>query len=278
MNKMECHNFIHIKKSKGWQFVHLKEIKEYKDLIFLLARRDITARYSQSILGALWAFLQPFMQMVVFSLVLGKFGKLPSDGVPYPIFSFAALVPWNYFSNAISVANTSLVNNRSLLSKVYFPRLIIPLTPLLSGLVDFAIAFTTLIGMMLYYGYYPSLSMVIIPFLLLLMMFTAYGVGTLLAALNTKYRDFRQIAGFIVQLWMFISPVVFATSMVPDKYRLIFMLNPLAGIIECFRWALLGSVPFPAQMLICSVIISLVLFFVGISYFKQMERFFADII
>jgi lipopolysaccharide transport system permease protein len=216
--------------------------------------------------------------MVVFSVVLGKFGRIPSDGVPYPLFSFAGLVPWSYFVKAVSQSSISLVGNTSLLSKVYFPRFIIPLTPVLSGLADFAIAFTTLVCMMVYFGVYPSLSILIVPFLLLLMMQTAFGVGALLAALNAKYRDINHATSFLVQLWMFISPVVFPTSMVPEKYKLIFMLNPLAGIIEGFRWALLGNIPYPGQMLACSALVSSMLFIIGLMYFKQMERYFADII
>lgn len=278
MNRTASKNVIHIKRTKGWQFIRIEEIKEYRDLIYLMAQRNIQVRYSQSILGGLWAFLQPFITMVVFSVFFGKFGKIPSDGVPYPLFAFSGLVPWTYFSKAVSESSTSLIGNTNLLSKVYFPRFIIPLTPVLSGLVDFAIAFTTLVCMMIYFGIYPSLSMLMVPFLVLLMMLTAFGVGTLLAALNAKYRDINHVAGFLVQLWMFISPVVYPTSMVPEKYKLIFMLNPLAGIIESFRWAFLGNIPFPAQMLACSALVSSMLFFLGLLYFKQMERTFADII
>jgi lipopolysaccharide transport system permease protein len=278
MNRTASKNFIHIKRTKDWQFIRIEEIKEYWDLIFIMAQRDIQVRYSQSILGSLWAFLQPFITMVVFSVVFGKFGKIPSDGVPYPLFAFSGLVPWTYFSKAVSGSSTSLVSNTSLLSKVYFPRFIIPLTPVLSGLVDFAISFITLVCMMVYFGIYPSLSILMVPFLVLLMMITAFGVGALLAALNAKYRDINHVAVFLVQLWMFISPVVYPTSMVPEKYKLIFILNPLAGIIDGFRWALLGGIPFPAQTLACSTLVSSMLFFLGLLYFKQMERYFADII
>jgi lipopolysaccharide transport system permease protein len=278
MNRAASKSIIHIKRSKGLQFIRIEEIREYRDLIYIMALRDIQVRYSQSILGGLWAFLQPFISMVIFSVVLGKFGKIPSDGVPYPLFSFAGLVPWSYFVKAVSASSISLVGNRSLLSKVYFPRLIIPLTPILSGLPDFAIAFTSLICMMVYFGMYPSLSLMMVPFLLLLMMLTALGVGSLLAALNAKYRDINQVISFVVQLWMFISPVVYPSSMVPERYKFVFMLNPLSGIIEGFRWALLGNIPFPAQMLACSTLVSSMLFVVGLLYFKQMERYFADII
>jgi lipopolysaccharide transport system permease protein len=278
MSETTSKSFIRIKRSKGWQFVRIREIKEYRDLIYLLAMRDIKVRYSQTILGGSWAFLQPFVTMVVFSLVFGKLGKMPSGGVAYPIFSFSGLVPWFYFSKAVTDASNSLVTNTNFLSKVYFPRLIIPLTPILSGVVDFGIALTTLICMALYFRIFPSLAIAIVPVLLLLMMLTAYGVGTLLAGLNAKYRDIKHVTPFMMQVWMFISPVVFPTSIVPEKFKFIFMLNPLVGIIEGFRWALLRNTPFPADMLLFSTIVSFILFITGVLYFKQMERFFADII
>jgi lipopolysaccharide transport system permease protein len=278
MSETTSKNFIHIRRSKGWQFIRIREIKEYRDLIYFLAMRDVKVKYSQTILGGVWAFLQPFVSMIVFSMVFGRVGKMPSDGIPYPVFSFAALVPWYYFSKAVTESSESLIKNTNLLSKVYFPRLIIPLTPILSGLLDFGISFATLICMAMYFRIYPSLSIAIVPALLLLMMLTAYGVGMLLAALNAKYRDIRHVAFFMMQLWMFLSPVIYPTSMIRGWHKSIFMLNPLAGILEAFRWAILGNIPFPAHMLLISTIISSILFIIGISYFKQMERFFADII
>jgi lipopolysaccharide transport system permease protein len=278
MDRTASKAFIHIKPSKGWQLVRFGEVKEYRDLIYFLSARDVKTRYSQTVFGGLWAFIQPFLSMVVFSLVLGKLGKMPSDGVAYPLFSFAGLVPWSYFIKAVGGSATSLTKNTDLLSKVYFPRLIIPLTSILGGLVDFGVAFATLVCMMVYFGIYPSLSMTMIPALLFLMMLTAYGVGTLLAALNAKYRDFEHVANYLLQLWMFACPVVYPTSIVPERYKFIFMLNPLAGIIEGFRWALLGNIPFPGRMLLCSTIESLILFIIGLLYFKRVEKFFADII
>jgi len=277
MNETET-KFLHIKPTKGLQFIRIKEIKEYKDLIYLMAVRDVKVKYSQTVLGGFWAILQPLVSMVVFSVILGKFGKIPSDGVAYPLFSFVGLVAWNYFMKAVTGSSGSLVYNRSLLSKVYFPRFIIPLTPVLSGLVDFAVAFATLVCMMGFFGVYPSISVALVPFLLLLMMVSAFGVGSLLSALNAKYRDINHVTVFVIQLWMFISPVVYPTSMVPEKYRSVFILNPLVGILEGFRWALLGKTPFPGQMLIVSTIASVILFIAGLLYFKRMERFFADII
>jgi len=270
--------FIHIKPKKGWQLVDFKELKEYRDLFYFLVARDIKVRYKQTVLGGLWAIIQPFFTMIVFTLFFGKLAKLPSDGVPYPIFNFTAMVAWSYFANAIIGSGNSLVANTQLLSKVYFPRIIVPLTPILAGLLDFSIAFMMLIGMMFYFNIYPTPMICLMPFLVALMMFTASGVGTFLAALYAKYRDIRYAIPLLVQLWMFASPIVYSTTMIPDKYRIIYGLNPLAGVIEGFRSILLGTVPFPTQMVTFSACMSLILFFIGILYFKQIERYFADII
>jgi lipopolysaccharide transport system permease protein len=278
INMTTARPFTHIKPKKGWQLIDFKELKEYRDLFYFLVVRDIKVRYKQTVLGGLWAIIQPFFSMIVFTLFFGKLAKLPSDGVPYPIFNFTAMVAWTYFANAIVGSGNSLVGNTQLLSKVYFPRIIIPLTPVLDGLLDFLIAFMMLIGMMFYFGIYPTAMIFLLPLLVVLMMFTASGVGTFLAALNAKYRDIRYTIPFLVQLWMFVSPVVYPTSMIPEKYRFIYSLNPLTGVIEGFRSILLGTVPFPTQMVLYSGFVSLILFIIGISYFKQTERSFADII
>ena len=270
--------FIHIKPKKGWQLIDFKELREYRDLFYFLVLKDIKVRYKQTVLGGLWAIIQPFFSMIVFTLFFGKLAKLPSDGVPYPIFNFAAMVAWTYFANAIAGSGNSLIGNTQLLSKVYFPRIIIPLTPVFAGLLDFFIAFMMLIGMMVYFNIYPTPMIFLLPFLVALMMFTASGVGTFLAALNAKYRDIRYTIPFLVQLWMFASPIVYSSTMIPEKYRFIYGLNPLAGIIEGFRSILLKTVAFPTQMVVVSVFMSLILFVIGISYFKQIERYFADII
>lgn len=270
--------FIHIKPKKGWQLIDFKELKEYRDLFYFLVVKDIKVRYKQTVLGGLWAIIQPFFSMIVFTIFFAKLAKMPSDGVPYPIFNFTAMVVWTYFANAITASGNSLIGNTQLLSKVYFPRIIIPLTPVLAGLLDFSIAFMMLIGMMVYFDIYPTPMIFLIPFLVLLMMLTASGVGTFLAALNAKFRDIRYTIPFLVQLWMFASPIVYPATMIPEKYRLIYGLNPLAGVIEGFRSILLGTVAFPAQMVLFSASMSLILFVIGISYFKQMERYFADII
>lgn len=269
---------IHIKPKKGWQLVNFKELKEYRDLFYFLVIKDIKVRYKQTVLGGLWAIIQPLFSMIVFTLFFGKLAKLPSDGVPYPIFTFAALVAWTYFANAITGSGNSLIGNTQLLSKVYFPRIIIPLTPVLAGLLDFFIAFMMVIGMMFYFNIYPTSMMFLLPFLVVLMMFTASGVGTFLAALNAKYRDIRYVIPFLVQLWMFASPVVYSSTLIPEKYRFVYGLNPLAGVIEGFRSVLLKTMAFPTQMVLVSALMSLILFVIGISYFKQIERYFADII
>ena len=269
---------IHIRPRKGWQFIDLKELKEYQDLFYFLVVRDIKVKYKQTILGGLWAVIQPFVSMVVFTLFFGKLAKVPSDGIPYPIFNYSALVAWSYFAHAVTASVQSLVGNASLLSKVYFPRLIIPLTPLVAGLLDFLIASLVLVGMMFYFQIYPTAYIVVLPLLVILMMLAAGGVGMLLAALNAKYRDIGYTIPFLVQLWMFVSPVVYPVSMVPEKYRLLYGINPMCGVIEGFRSALLGTTAFPTTLILVSAIMSLGLFFAGLFYFKQVERYFADIL
>jgi lipopolysaccharide transport system permease protein len=269
---------IHIKPKKGWQVIDFKELMHYRDLFYFLVTRDIKVKYKQTVLGGLWAIIQPFFSMVVFTLFFGKLAKIPSDGIPYPIFNYTAMVAWTYFSTSITQASNSLVGNTNLVSKVYFPRIIIPLSPILAGLLDFFIAFVVLIGMMFYFHLYPTSMILLTPLLVLLMMLTSSGIGMFLAALNAKYRDIRFTIPFLVQLWMFASPIVYPASMVPEKYRLIYALNPMTGIIEGFRSALLGKMAFPTSMIIVSAVVSIIIFLCGLFYFKQMERYFADII
>lgn len=269
---------IHIKPKKGWQVVDFSELKQYRDLFYFLVVRDIKVKYKQTVLGGLWAIIQPFFAMVVFTLFFGKLAKMPSDGIPYPIFNYTAMVAWTYFATSITGSGNSLVGNTNLISKVYFPRLIIPLSSVLACLLDFAIAFIVLIGMMFYFHIYPTMMILFAPFLVILMMLTASGIGMFLAALNAKYRDIRYTIPFLVQLWMFVSPIVYPASMVPEKYRLIYALNPMTGVIEGFRSVLLGTVAFPTMMILISSIVSITFFTFGLLYFKQMERHFADII
>ena len=270
--------FIHIRPKKGWQLIDFNELRQYRDLFYFLVVRDIKVKYKQTVLGGLWAVIQPFFSMVVFTLFFGKLAKMPSDGIPYPVFNFTAMVAWTYFSNAISDAGNSLIGSTNLLSKVYFPRLIIPSSPVLAGLLDFAIAFVILLGMMIYYKIYPTLLILMTPLLVLLMILTASGVGMFLAALNAQYRDIRYTIPFLIQIWMFASPIVYPASIIPGEYRFLYALNPMVGVIEGFRSALLGTTAFPLGMILISSAVSLVLFLIGIMYFKQTERYFADII
>lgn len=270
--------FIHIRAKKGWQLIDFKELKQYRDLFYFLVVRDIKVRYKQTVLGGLWAVIRPFFSMVVFTLFFGKLAKMPSDGIPYPIFNYTAMVAWTYFASCVASSGNSLVGSNNLISKVYFPRLIIPSSPVLAGLLDFSIAFIVLIGMMFYFHIYPTRMILFVPVLVVLMMLTATGVGVFLAALNAKYRDIKFTIPFLLQLWMFSSPIVYPTSMVPEKYRLIYALNPMTGVIEGFRSALLGTVAFPTQLILIAATVSIALFIFGLFYFKQMERYFADII
>ena len=271
-------NLIEIKPQRGLQFVDFKEILKYKEILYFYIIKDIKIRYKQTVLGGLWIMIQPLMAMVVFSLFFGKWGKIPSDGVPYPIFCFAALVPWNYFSKAVSNSATSLVSSSALISKVYFPRVIIPFSPIFAGLIDFVFAFLILLGMMVFFQVSPTIMIIFIPFLIVLMMAIAGGVGMILSALNAKYRDVAYIMTFLIQTWMFISPVIYPTSMMPERYHLIYALNPMTGIIEGFRSVLLGTIPFPYHLLLVSIIVSLILIVIGTVYFKKMEIYLTDVL
>jgi homopolymeric O-antigen transport system permease protein len=275
---MNAQPLIHIRPKKGLQLLDIKELIQYRDLFAFLVIRDIKVKYKQTVLGGLWAVIQPFFLMVVFTLFFGKLAKIPSDGIPYPIFNFTAMIAWTYFSGAINTSSNSIVGSGSLISKVYFPRIIIPLTSVIAGLLDFSLAFIVLIGMMLYYNIYPSLLVLALPGLIILMMLIASGMGMLLAALNAKYRDIRYTIPFLVQFWMFATPIVYPASMIPEKYRMIYALNPMTGVIEGFRSVLLGRTAFPIEMVLISAVISLGLFLLGLTYFKQVERYFADVI
>jgi lipopolysaccharide transport system permease protein len=270
--------YLTIMPRKGFQVIDFKELREYRDLIYFLVARDIKVRYKQTVLGGLWAIIQPFFMMIVFTLFFGNLAKVPSDGIPYPIFNYSAMVAWTYFAGAITNSGNSLIQESALISKVYFPRIITPLAPVLAGLLDFGIAFIVLIGMMFYYGVFPNATAVFLPVLVLLMMLTASGVGMFLAALNAKYRDTRYTITFLVQFWMFASPIVYPASILPARYHLVYAVNPMAGIIEGFRSALLGTTAFPVDMLIISGAMSMVLFTFGVLYFKRTERYFADVI
>lgn len=267
-----------IRPSHGWVSLKLRELWDYRELLFFLAWRDVSVRYKQTVLGAAWAIVQPFFTMLVFSLFLGRLGKIPSDGMPYPIFAYAALLPWQYFATALTSSADSLVGSANLLSKVYFPRLVIPLAGVLPAAIDFALAFIVLIGMMLYYGITPTWNVVFLPFFLLLALISALGVGLWLSAMNVEYRDIRYAIPFLVQFWLFASPVAYPSSMVPEQWQPLYGLNPMAGVIEGFRWALLGSHTQPGLMTGVSALVAIVLLVTGAFYFRRVEKRFADVV
>jgi len=266
---------IVIEPSRGWVAVKLKELWEYRELLYFLTWRDIRVRYKQTALGAAWAIIQPFFSMVVFSIFFGRLAKIPSEGVPYPIFNYAGLLPWQFFANALSQSSNSLVGSANLIRKVYFPRLVIPISAVLSGVVDFGIAFLVLLGMMIYYQVWPTWGLLLLPAFLLLALITALGVGLWLSALNVHYRDIKYIVPFLVQFWMYATPVVYPSSLLEQPWRTIYGLNPMVGVVEGFRWALLGTNP-PQGMIFVSAGVALAILISGLFYFRRMEKTFAD--
>jgi lipopolysaccharide transport system permease protein len=267
-----------IKPSRSWVLPQLRDVWAYRELLYFLVWRDLKVRYKQTVLGALWAIIKPFSMMVIFSIFFGKLAKIPSEGIPYPIFTYAALLPWSYFAQSLSACSNSLVGNSHLITKVYFPRLIIPISSLMSGLVDFAISFSILLAMMVYYQIIPTLLALLLPLLILMAMATALGAGLWLSALNVQYRDIRFALSFLVQFWFFATPVVYPSSLVPNKWRLIYALNPMVGVVECFRRTLLGKGQIMSPMCILSIVIAVLLLVTGIFYFRRMEKGFADVI
>lgn len=266
-----------IRPASGWIAVNLRDLWSYRELLYFLIWRELKVRYKQTLLGAAWAVIQPFFMMVVFTLFFGNLAKVPSEGIPYPIFTYAALLPWTLFSESITRSGNSLVNNASLMQKVYFPRLIMPLSGVLSPLVDFAIALSILVGMMFYYGYLPTIRILwLVPFAILALL-TALGVGLWLSAINVYYRDVGYTLPFLIQLWLFASPVVYSSNLVPQRFQAIYGLNPMAGVIEGFRWAILGTKP-PGTLLVVSVLMVLVLLVSGAFYFRRLEKTFADVV
>ena len=268
-----------LRPATGLGALNFRDLWLYRELIYFLTWRDLKVRYKQTLLGASWAILKPFMTMVVFSIFFGDLAKVPSDGVPYPIFSFAALVPWELFSNAISVAGRSLVQNRHMITKIYFPRVILPLSATLAGVVDFLIAFVILIGMLFYYKIPITIYMLTIPLFLLLALITSIGIGLWLAALNVQYRDIGYVTPFLTQFWLFITPIAYGASMVPQQWQFLYSLNPMTGVVEGFRWALLGtSQGAPGTQLAISFAVAITLLLTGFMYFRRMERTFADMV
>jgi lipopolysaccharide transport system permease protein len=262
----------------GWRFIDFHELWEYRDLFYFLIWRNIKVRYAQSVLGVGWAIIQPVFSMIVFTIVFGRLAKIGSEGVPYAIFSYAALVPWTYFSNALTQSGASLVGASGMISKVYFPRLIIPMSPVLDTLVDFGISLILLVGLMIWFKIAPTIWVLTLPLLILLMMLTAAGLGMWLTALAVQYRDVNYGMKFAVQLLMYASPVVYPASLVPGQYRLLFGINPMAGVIEGFRAALIGTRPMPWDLIAVGSVTALVVAVSGAFYFRRTERIFADVV
>jgi lipopolysaccharide transport system permease protein len=267
-----------IRPSRGWVSLNLHELWEYRELLYFLTWRDIKVRYKQTVLGAAWAIIQPFFTMVVFSMFFGQLAKIPSDGVPYPIFSYAALVPWTFFANGLTQSSNSLVGSANLITKVYFPRLVVPLSSVLSGIVDFVLAFIVLLAMMLYYGLVPTLNVLALPLLFVLALVTSLAVGLWLSALNVEFRDVRYVVPFLIQFWLFSTPIAYPSSLLQEPWRTLYAVNPMVGVVEGFRWALLGTATAPGPIIAVSALMALALLVGGTFYFRRMEKTFADVI
>jgi lipopolysaccharide transport system permease protein len=269
---------MRIEPSRGWVPLKLRDVWEYRELLYFLTWRDIKVRYKQTVLGAAWAIIQPFLTMVVFSLFFGRLAKVPSDGIPYPIFSYAALVPWTLFAHGLAQSAASVVASGNVIKKVYFPRLVIPISSVLSGTVDFLLAFMVLFGMMVFYGTLPTWNVLWLPLLIILALVTALGVGMWLSAMNVQFRDVRYTVPFLTQLWLFATPIAYPSSLLPEGWRTVYGLNPMAGVVEGFRWALLGTETAPGAMIAVSSMAALILLVSGMYYFRRMEKTFADVV
>jgi lipopolysaccharide transport system permease protein len=269
---------IVVQPSKGWIALKLREIWQYRELLYFLTWRDIKVRYKQTVLGAAWAIIQPFFTMVIFSIFFGKLAKVPSDGIPYPIFAYAALVPWTFFANGLNQASNSLVGSANLIRKVYFPRMVIPISSVLSGAVDFFLAFAVLLGMMLFYGFAPTVNILWLPLFILLIFITALGVGLWLSALNVQFRDVRYTVPFLTQFWLFATPIAYPSSLLSEPWRTLYGINPMVGVVEGFRWALLGTDTAPGPIIIVSSLVAVTLLVGGAFYFRRIEKTFADVV
>ncbi len=267
-----------IQPSRGWVSLGLDELWRYRELLFFLVWRDVKVRYKQTVLGITWAVIQPLITMVVFTVVFGRLAKVPSDGLPYQLFSFAALVPWTLFTKGLAQSANSLLGNQALLKKIYLPRLVLPIGAVLSGVVDFTLAFMILIVMQLYFGVVPTAGIVWLPLLLVLILVTSLGVGLWLSALNVMFRDVRYTVPFLIQMWLFATPIAYPSSLVPEKWRLLYGLNPMAGVVEGFRWALLGADTRPGPMVLVSALVAVLLLVSGAYYFRRIEKDFADVV
>lgn len=264
--------------TKGWVPLNFKEMWDYRELLFFLTWKEIKVRYQQTVLGMAWAILQPVFSMVVFTVFFGKLAQMPSDGIPYPLFSYSALLPWLLFTNGVTKSANSLVGEANLLKKIYLPRLFLPLSKNLACLVDFFLSFFVLFGLFFYYDVSLSLRVLLLPFFIMLAFVTSWGVGLLLSALNTQFRDIRYIVPFFIQMWLFITPVVYPTSMLPDSYKFIYALNPMVGVVDGFRWVLLGVGEWPGFTMLISFSVTIITFAIGLYYFNVMEKSFADVV
>jgi lipopolysaccharide transport system permease protein len=267
-----------IRPSRGWVALKLRELWQYRELLYFLIWRDIKVRYKQTALGVAWAIIQPFFTMLVFTLFFGRLANIQSDGIPYALFSFAALVPWMFFANGLSQSADSLVGSANLIKKIYFPRLVVPLAAVLSGVVDFALAFLVLVGMILYFGIVPTLNVIWLPPLLLLALVTALGVGLWLSALNVEFRDVRYAVPFLIQVWLFATPIAYPSSLLPEPWRTLYGINPMAGVVEGFRWELVGTNIAPGAMILVSALVAVAILISGAYYFRRMEKTFADVV
>jgi len=269
---------VRIRPSRGWVRLDWRELWEYRELLYFFVWRDVKVRYKQTVIGAAWAVIQPVLTMVAFSLFFGRLAGIPSEGVPYPIFSYAGLLPWTYFASALTGSTNAVVQQGSIITKVYFPRLVLPAAPVAAALVDFGIAFTVLVGMMLWFGIVPTPAVLLLPLFVLLAVVAAFAVGVWLSALNVLYRDVRYVVPFGVQFWLFASPVAYPSSLVPEPWRTVYGLNPMAGVIDGFRWALLGTGDAPGPMTAVSALVVALLLGSGLLFFRRVERRFADIV
>lgn len=265
-----------IRATRGWRALNLGDLWHYRELMFFLTWRDIKVRYKQTVLGIAWAVMQPVFTMLVFSVFFGRLAGMPSEGLPYPIFAYCALLPWQLFAYALTESSNSLVANQNLITKVYFPRLVIPMAAVMAGLVDFMIAFAVLVGMMAYYRIVPTQAALTLPLLVLFTVSLAMGVGLWLSSLNVRYRDVRYAIPFLTQVWLFSTPIAYPSGIIPEKWRLWYGINPMAGIVEAFRWALLGTGQVPVALLGVSILVTLAILISGLYYFRRMECTFAD--
>lgn len=267
---------LRIEPSRGWVRLGFRDIVAYRDLLYFLVWRDLKVRYKQTALGVSWALIQPLMTMLIFSLFFGRLAKVPSDGIPYPLFSFAALVPWTFFANGLNQSANSLVSSANLVTKIYFPRVLIPVAPIFASLVDFVLSFAFLIGMMLFYRVQPTATIVYIPLFTLLAVVNAIGIGLWLSALNVNFRDVRHTMPFLIQFWMFATPIAYPSSLLREPWHTLYGINPMAGVVEGFRWSLLGTRTAPGAIELISSSVALLMFLSGLAYFRRMERTFAD--